>query len=480
MTIEVRIQSGAGEIRVATLANGKLEELSFERTLGQAHGLIGDIVLGRVQRVMSGMQAAFVEIGQARAGFLALRDAAILSQKSNPDIGDCVREGDAILVQVIKDPIGEKGARLSAAVTLPGRLLVMTPGQAGLMLSRRIEDESERVQLMALGEQLLAATGPGAGFIFRTAAVGASLEELVQDGQALAQSWRDIEAKRKDARPPATLYRDLSSIERTLRDHVRGKVGRVLFDDPAVLEKARLYCRSAMREAEKLLALSDRPLFEELEDEIASLTLPKVRLPSGAWITIETTEGFTAIDVNSGRFTQASGLEETSHAVNLEAAAEIGRQIRLRGIGGLIVVDFIQLRDDGHVAEILAALGKSLSFDRAPVMISPMSEFGIVAITRKRLRESVGRLTGEACPACGGTGRTQSCESVALDVLRRVEREARAAPGRTILAEAAPDVAAWLNARIEDIVPALARRGAGRFTFQAGQFGREDFDVRAI
>ena len=482
MTIEVRIQSGAGEIRVATLADGKLEELSFERTLGEGRGQIGEIVLGRVQRVMPGMQAAFVEIGGARAGFLALRDAQILSKKMESEISDCVREGESILVQVIKDPIGEKGARLSAAMTLPGRLLVMTPGQPGLNLSRRIEDEGERGKLMALGEKLLAEAGltEGAGYIFRTSAVGASLDELVRDAQALAQSWRETLEKRKSARVPATLYQDLAPIERTLRDHVRGEVGRVLLDDAGAVERARAYCRTAMRHAEKLIELSEAPLFEELEDEIAGLSLPKVRLASGAWITIESTEALTAIDVNSGRFTQGGGLEETSHAVNLEAAGEIGRQIRLRGIGGLIVVDFIQLRDAGHVAEILAALEKSLSFDRAPVMISPMSEFGIVAITRKRVREPLARLTGAPCACCHGSGRTQSCESVALDVLRRVEREARAAPGREILAEAAPEVAAWLNARLDDIAPALARRGVGRVTFAAGAFGREGFDVRSL
>src|ERR1700690_2065414 len=191
MAIEVLIQAGAGEIRIATLAEGKLEELSFERSIGEdhargCHSLIGDIVLGRVRRVMAGMQAAFVEIGGLRDGFLALRDARMLAKKDDPEIGDCLREGDSVLVQVIKDPIGEKGARLTAGITLPGRLLVMTPEQGGLSLSRRIEDESQRAQLLALGEKLLAESVPGAGYIFRTAAVGASLEELVQDAKVLA------------------------------------------------------------------------------------------------------------------------------------------------------------------------------------------------------------------------------------------------------------------------------------------------------
>ena len=192
------------------------------------------------------------------------------------------------------------------------------------------------------------------------------------------------------------------------------------------------------------------------------------------------TEALTAIDVNSGRFTQSGGLEETSLAVNLEAAREIGRQIRLRGIGGLIVVDFIHLAQSEHAAGVVAALETSLCFDRTPVQISPMAQFGIVAITRKRVRENLALATGAHCPACQGTGTALSRESVALAILRAVEREARAAPGRQILAEAAPEVADWLNLHKDEIIAALARRGAGRVTFQAGGFARERFDVRPV
>ena len=490
MSIEVLINAGAGEIRVALVADGKLEELSFERTIGVedgprgCHSMVGDVILGRVQRVMAGMQAAFVDIGLDRAGFLALREARSLAKtfSDTAGISDCLQEGQAVLVQVIKDPMGEKGARLSAGVTLPGRMLVMTPAQAGLALSRRIEDEPSRACLTALGEKLLNQDQliPGAGFIFRTAALGATLEELTQDALMLAEIWRGIEDKRKSARPPATLYHDLGPIERTLRDAVRGDVTAVLIDDAAAFNAARAYCRRAMPAAEAHIQLVNAPLFEShgLEDEIAALAHAKVALPSGAWITIETTEALTAIDVNSGRFTQSGGLEETSLAVNLEAANEIGRQIRLRGIGGLIVVDFIHL--SGDAAPVLAALEKSLGFDRAPVQISPMSQFGIVAITRKRVREPLARLTSAACPSCHGSGRAPTPQSVALNILRQVEREARAAPGREILAEAAPDVALWLNTHKEAITPELARRGAGRVRFEAGHFGREAFDVRAV
>jgi ribonuclease G len=237
-----------------------------------------------------------------------------------------------------------------------------------------------------------------------------------------------------------------------------------------------------MPAAERLIEFSPENVFARfnLEDEIAALAIPKVQLPSGAWITIETTEALTAIDVNSGRFTQSESLEQTSFAVNLECAAEIGRQIRLRGIGGLIVVDFIHLSDPQNSAQVVAALEKSLSFDRAPVQVSSMAEFGIVAVTRKRVREPLARLIAADCPHCFGTGRAPSCESVSLDILRHIEREARAAPGKEILCEAAPEVTEWLIDREEEIRSALARRGAGRVRFAAGNFERDRYDIRPI
>ena len=490
MTAEVLINAGAGEIRIAHLCDGRLEQFSVERIIGNedgtrhCHSHIGDIILGRVQRVLPGMQAAFVDVGLERAGFLGLREARALARNPCEDvvISDCVREGDALLVQVIKDPIGEKGARLSASVTLPGRLLVMTPGQGGVAVSRRIEDETQRDAFLALGGQLLSEEGgglvAGAGFIFRTAAQEASLEDLKQDALALADIWRCIEDKRAAARPPVTLYRDLGPIERAMRDVVRGDVARVLVDDAAAVEAAREYCRKAMPGAERSIELASRRLFDEygLEDEIARLFDPKLALDSGGWITIETTEALTAIDVNSGRFIQSGGLEETSLAVNLEAAAEIGRQIRLRGIGGLIVVDFIHLSESANAGRVLEVLEQSLAFDRAPVQISPMTEFGIVAITRKRQREPLVRRASVPCAACTGTGRAATADRLAMDLLRRIEREAAANPGAELVASAPASVIAWLNRHQEDVARGLLRRGAARVQFETG--GQGGIDVR--
>ena len=505
MQKEVLINAGAGEIRVAIVEDGRLQELFLERIIGlddtptkkrgegrHGHSLIGNIILGRVQRVLPGMQAAFVDVGLDRAGFLGAREARCLADlpgfddERAPKISDCVREGEEVVVQVVKDPIGEKGARLSANVTIPGRLLVMVPNQAGIALSRRIEDEDERARLATLAESMVAeangALVPGAGFILRSAAIGADIGDLREDAERLAEAWRPVMARRQSARAPAALYNDLDPIERTMRDEVDAQTGHVLIDDEQSYQSALAYCRRAMPEAEEKIELYKGPgmLFDlyDLEDEIERLVSPRVPLPSGGWITIEGTEALTAIDVNSGSYTAATGLEETSLHINLEAADEIGRQLRLRGIGGLIVIDFIHLNEPANIERVLDVLATSLAKDRTPTQISPMSEFGLVEITRKRIRDPLVKLMTECCRSCDASGRVRTRESVALEVIRRVEREAVASPGKAITVRAAPDVVRWLEAHGEDVRPALARRGAPRVSFEAREeFAREGFDV---
>lgn len=505
MKKEVLINAGAGEIRVAIVEDGRLQELFIERLIGldasplrkraggrAGHSLLGNIILGRVQRVLPGMQAAFVDIGLDRAGFLGAREARCLADLPGfqddraPKISDCVREGDEVLVQVVKDPIGEKGARLSANVTIPGRLLVLVPNQPGIALSRRIEEESERARLIALGEVMTSeANGslvPGAGYILRSAAIGANLSDLREDAERLAEAWRSVIASRQNAKPPATLYHDLDPVERTMRDEVDAHTARVLVDDREALDAARTYCRRAMPEAGDKLELFTGPgsLFDvyDLEDEIERLIEPRVPLPSGGWITIEGTEALTAIDVNSGSFTEATGLEEISLKVNLEAAHEIGRQLCLRGIGGLVVVDFIHLNEPDNIQMVLEALTQSLAKDRTPAQISQMSEFGLVEITRKRIRDPLVKLMTECCHPCQGRGRRRTRESVALEIIRRVECQAAAAPGKPVVVRAAPEIVRWLITHEDEIRTGLARRGAARVSFQArDEFDREGFDV---
>ncbi|HUO03079.1 MAG TPA: Rne/Rng family ribonuclease [Rhizomicrobium sp.] len=466
------INVSPGEIRIAERRGGKLQAFRAEPLLGREARPLGDVILGRVARVVPAMEAAFVEIGRSRAGFLPLRDARNLARDGREDAGisDCVREGDSVLVQVTRDPIGEKGAQLSAAIALPGRFLVMTPGKSNIAVSRRIEDERRREELLQLGESLRVDAGmvPDAGFIFRTAAREASVDELVADAHELAQIWGAISAKRKAARPPVVLHSDLGPVERALREMATGDTERIMVDDAAALEAARAYCRKAMPGMETRLALVPRDLFtrEGLEDEIAALASSRVALPSGGWITIEPTQALTAVDVNSGGFTQSGGRDETSLIVNLEAAAEIGRHVRLRDIGGLIVVDFIQLEDSKLADRIVAALKDGLNVDGVPSRVSPMSEFGIVAIARQR-RRAAG--PAAVCAACNGTGHASDAAAAAQELLRKVEREAAANPGAELLVTAAPPVAGWLAAHDAEVREALTRRGASRVRFETGK-----------
>src|SRR6185312_1202493 len=326
VSAELLIQAGIGETRIARIAGGGLEDFVLERGFQTRAGVTGDIIYGRVQKVVAGIGAAFVEIGQARPGFLAAGEAMVLSRGGREDISACVREGEAVLVQAILEPMGEKGARLSAALSLPGRLLVMTPNRRGISLSRRIEGAA-REKLLGLSEALQAAH-PDAGFILRTEAAEASEDEIMAEAQRLAQSWRDITSARQTTRPPTTLYRELGPIERSLREMARADISHIRIDDAATLDAARDFCRRALPGLQSKLLFAPPPLFDEtLEDEISALFQPRVALASGGWITVESTEGLTAIDVNSGSFTHSSGPAQTSLTTNLEAAREIGRQI---------------------------------------------------------------------------------------------------------------------------------------------------------
>lgn len=514
MAKDVLINVGAGEIRVAVVESGVLDQLWLERTMGfEALGerrraaaaagggrsVMGDIVLGRVQRVIPAMQAAFVNIGLDRAGFLAAREARPRTAIFRDDpyteedrqlhISDFVREGEEILVQVVKDPIGEKGARLSSNVTLAGRLLILAPNSPGVALSRRIEDEAERARLTGIVQEFTRDTSgevqPEAGYILRTAAMGASAAELREDAARLSAVWREIESRRAGAESPRTLYTDAGPVERALRDEVDAGVDRILIDDREAAEEARAYAGRAMPVLAGRIELyeSRAPLFEAfgIDDEIAQLVEPRVALPSGGWITIEATEALTAIDVNSGSYVQGGGLEDTSLQVNLEAAEMIGRQLRLRGVGGLIVIDFIHLESKDNIARLLQALEAACSKGRVPIQILGMSEFGLVEMTRKRIRDPlVARLT-ERCHRCDGHGRRKTVETVAVEMMRQIERAHAAAPDKRVILRASPVMMRWLDAHNEDFRAALAKRGIMRLDVERGvDTRREHFSVETV
>lgn len=498
MASEVLINVAPAETRVAIVEQERLSEIFIERTAqpGEAaragrsgHRLLGNIMLGRVQRVLPGMQAAFVDLGLEKAGFLAAREARCLSDlpsfMDQPCITKCVREGETVVVQVIKDPISDKGARLSANVTIPGRLVVLVPNQSGVALSRRIEDEAERKRLTDIVTEITetdkrAATG--AGYIVRTAALSATREDIASDIARLGDDWRAIQAKRNMAKVPATIYADLDPVERTMRDGVDDDTTRILIDDAEAVAQARAYAARTMPEAVDKIQLFNGPgeLFDlyNIEAEVETLLGPRVRLPSGGWITFETTEALTSVDVNSGSYTEATGLEQTSLKTNLEAAAEIGRQLRLRGIGGLIVIDFIHLNEPENIAQVLTVLADSVSKDRTPTQILPMSEFGLVEMTRKRVREPLSKLLSERCEPCHGHGRLKTVATVAAEVLRRVVREAKARPGAKLVAYTAPEVARWIEAQGDDMTAVMRKHVPAGMRFEPrGNFARAQYDV---
>jgi len=507
MAKDVLINAGTGEVRVAVLHDGRLSELWLERAISdETRGLVrnaggasrvGHIVLGRVQKIMHGIEAAFVDVGFERTGFLGVREAKIRPNRdrpaetcepeTTPHIAEQVREGETILVQIIKDPIGEKGARLSRNVTIPGRCLVLVPLSGGVALSRRIDDEEERARLVAIATEFGndSTLVPGAGYIVRTAAVGASAEDLREDAARLSVMWNALLKARASAAPPKLLHRDLGPVERILRDEVDIHVRRIVIDDEATASSARAYCSEAVPQlAEKIEVYSGSdPIFDAfgIADEIEALSRPRIVLPSGGWITIEQTEALTAIDVNSGSFAGTGGLESASLAVNLEAADVIGRQLSLRDIGGLIVIDFIHLSEPANNERLLEALTQSVGRTRVPAQISRMSEFGLVEMTRKRVRESLFHRHTETCRCCSGEGRHATVETIAMEVLRRIEQSAKRAPGRTIEVRAAADVVRWLDSHGEQLRGALARRGVGglRFTVDETRM-RAGFSVETV
>ncbi len=493
MSKTILINAGAGETRIAVVEDGLLQRFEFERAIGAGddeherrggHSHIGEIILGRVQRVMAATEAAFVDIGLSRAGFLSVRDAAHLAppdKRTNPSISDCVREGDTVLVQIIKDPIGDKGARLSASPSLPGRFLVLKPGAARVAFSRRLP-EAEREKLSARMEHCLksAKALPDAGYIVRTAAMEAAAEELCEDAENLAASWREIEAARENAKPPQTLHRDLSLVERVLRDENDPDI--VLIDDAAAYALAAAYRERAMPQSGAKLEQYEGidPLFEAMgiEDEVHRLSEPRVPLASGGWITVETTEAMTTVDVNSGSYTQGAGIEDMGFAVNREAADTIARQLRLRGIGGLIAIDFIDMASPDHATKLTEALNQAVARDRAPVRVLPPSEFGVVEMTRKRLGDPLHHLLTEPCGTGSCRGRQRTAATIACEALRRIEKSAAAAPGKEVLLFAAPAIVEWLEAHEDEVREGLARRGAPRVKFHSDAArGRDSFSV---
>jgi ribonuclease G len=456
VSIEILVNVAPRETRAAILESGVVQELHIERT--SRRGLVSNLYKGRVSRVLPGMQAAFVEIGLERTAFLHAADiahsastdtvvnAASASLPPVEDIRRLVNGGDDILVQVIKDPIGTKGARLTTFIALPSRYLVYMPRGEGVGVSARIEDEPERTRLKAVLTELLAA-GPadgGGGYIVRTAAQGASLESLREDMAYLAKLWEHVRTRAAEVPPGSVVHEDLPLTLRVLRDELARGVSRVLVDSPREYARMRAFADAFMPQGAPGIELyaGPRPIFDlnGVEEEIAKALDRKVSLKSGGHLVIDQTEAMTTIDVNTGAYVGHRNLEETIFRTNLEAAVGIARQLRLRNLGGIIIIDFIDMRDEPHRRAVLAALERALAGDRAQTHIVSLSPLGLVEMTRKRTRESLEHLLCEPCPSCEGRGFIRTPETVCNEIFREIVRQSRQFASRELLILAHQDV----------------------------------------
>jgi len=423
---EVLINVTPQETRVAVAGSGVVQELLIERAASR--GLVGNIYMGRVARVLPGMQSAFLEIGLERAAFLHVADIWQNRESARP-IERILAEGEPILVQVVKDPIGSKGARLSTQVSIAGRLLVYLPHDPHIGISQRIEDEGGRQALRERLKELVPPDEKG-GFIVRTLAESAGEEELRADLAYLRNLWKVIQERSLGAAPPQLLYQDLSLAQRVLRDMVTPGTTRVVIDSRENFQKLAAFAENYMPQVRARLEhyTGERPLFDlyNVEAEIEKALSRRVDLKSGGTLVIDQTEAMTTIDVNTGGFVGSRNFDDTVFKTNLEAAQAIARQLRLRNLGGIIVVDFIDMASPEHRAAVLDEFRRALARDRTRVTVSGFTALGLVEMTRKRTRESLAHVLCEPCPTCAGRGAIKTAHTVCYEILREILREARA------------------------------------------------------
>ena len=462
MQNEIIINAELGETRVALLENGQFAELHIERERDKS--VVGNVVKGRVSRVLPGMQAAFVDIGLERAAFLHASD--IVSERPTtagdaaatddtepapepvarvPDnITALVREGQEVLVQVVKDPLGGKGARITTHLSIPSCYLVFMPTGGGVGVSQRIEDEDERLRLRGVARALAEAPGAGFGIIVRTAAERVPDEVLAADLAFVRKLWESLSGRGQTTAAPAIVHEDLPLTLRTLRELKSSEIERIRVDSR---ESCRRMLDFATQFTPELLPriehyAGERPIFDlyNVEEEIHNALDRKVALKSGGHVVIDQTEAMTTVDVNTGAYVGHRNLEETIFKTNLEAAQAIARQLRLRNLGGIIIIDFIDMESEDHQRRVLHGLEQALARDRARTTINGFSALGLVEMTRKRTRESLAQLLSEPCAACNGRGLVKTARSLCYDILREILREARAFNPREFRVIASPQV----------------------------------------
>ncbi|MFT5500223.1 MAG: ribonuclease G [Woeseiaceae bacterium] len=436
---EILVNVTPREVRAALLENGVLQEVYVERA--SKRGLISNIYKGKVSRVLPGMQAAFIDVGLERTAFLHASDIVRPGFSANgnagngaapiPDIRELVREGGEVLVQVVKDPLGTKGARLTTFITLPSRFLVFLPTGAGVGVSSRIDDADERDRLRSDLEDILDdgnGEGPG-GVIVRTAAEGASRDALRADLVFLRKLWSVIQLQSSKCKVKTLVHEDLPLPIRVLRDLATADVEQILVDSEADFEKMQAFTRSFLPGIEPMLELyrRRRPIFDlhGIEDEIKKALGRSISLKSGGYVIIDQTEAMTTIDVNTGAYVGHRNLEETIYRTNLEAAVTIARQLRLRNLGGIVIIDFIDMEEEEHRNRVMQVLDQSMARDHARHQITPVSPLGLVEMTRKRTRESLQHILCEDCTSCDARGFVMTAETVCFEIFREIIRQHR-------------------------------------------------------
>jgi ribonuclease G len=498
---QIIVNSSQNLVRVALLENGVLAELHLERSTDEA--VAGNIYKGRVLRVLPGMQAAFVDIGLDKAGFLHASDVLGASRDDEDDdeeadvapedrapqmehvpIEKRLRKGDEVVVQMAKEPMGSKGARITAYVSLPGKYVVYTPTGRHLGISRRIGDERERRRLRDI---VNAARPSEGGIIVRTSCQGLSKAEITDDIRALEKLWNDVKHKGNRTAAPALLHSDLDVVLRSVRDMLSVHVDEIVLDSADDYARTKAFVEGFMPAKGRSVRLYEdlEPIFDRygVEDQVSRATDSKVWLKSGGYLVIDQGEALTMIDVNTGRFVGTTkNQEETVLQTNLEAVLEIVSQLRMRNIGGIIILDLIDMEDAGNRRRVMETLEDALSRDKARTTILRISELGLVEMTRKRTRENLERLISSPCPNCNGRGRIKSVTTIGQEILRKIQREAAKSQSdmRRITVRANRDVIGYLYNDEEDSIRGLQRRTGRAITLKvAEKYHQEQYDVVA-
>lgn len=427
MSEEILINVTPPETRVALIENGVAQEILIERV--HSRGLVGNIYKGKVCRILPGMQAAFIDAGLERAAFLHASDIQAKTENKSDTIESLLHDGQEIIVQVVKDPLGTKGARLTTNLSIPSRYMVFMPTLENAGVSQKIEDDAERQRLRGILNGYVADHGVTGNFIARTAAEGADESALQSDMKFLARLWQSIETRKVNTPAKSLIHEDLPLAIRAFRDLIGPEVERVRIDSRSTHEKALDFASKFIPEISDKIEYypGKRPIFDlySVEDEIQRALERKVELKSGGHLVIDQTEAMTTIDVNTGAFVGHRNLEETIFKTNLEAAQAICRQLRLRNLGGIVIIDFIDMTEEEHKRQVLRALEKCLSHDHAKTQISEVSSLGLVEMTRKRTRESLEHVLCQPCHCCSGRGSLKTAETACYEIFREILRETR-------------------------------------------------------